>query len=586
MAVAKSHIGVWQKILENDDEYTLILEDDIWFYPGFSKALNRAWADVQSTLNGSFDILYLSYEEVKNGAPKTFISSNLFRPVRGLWNLSGYVLSRNGASKLLQLLPCRGPVDLWINHQFDKIDVVALKKSVVRQRPDISSTNSYSILPALTKIGAINSEGAALFQIRPQVYPVFVFGNQNTGLTSVAMALSMLGYKCCNDLESLPKIELDKLLMGRADRVFNAYVNIGSLATKVQLLQTLFPNARFIFTDLKNQYSFLENIASLNYTVIRNDVSNKWKILCEHLCCAPPVCAFPELNDVGQRPLIENITSNTGKKSLTSKRDASPWIVDSATSWQGIHCMPSLFDAPSTQIAPVKIIENFESIVGSNWILRNDTFTDNLALFRPDNIYLQHENGITLDLKLEALGVRDYSAAAITSQEQFLYGRFEAILKASNISGVVTGFFLHRNSPRQEIDIEIAGNRPNVLIANVFFNPGGPGAKFDYGYRGTPTYIDLEFDASDSFHHYMIEWRSNEICWFVDKKLVHRRVEWDPTPIPHLPMSLHTNIWPCRSKEFAGILDNRQLPAKTLINSINIDAVQVKTVTCHEHTCL
>ena len=32
-----------------------------------------------------FDILYLSYKEVKHGAQKTFLSSSVFRPVRGLW---------------------------------------------------------------------------------------------------------------------------------------------------------------------------------------------------------------------------------------------------------------------------------------------------------------------------------------------------------------------------------------------------------------------------------------------------------------------------------------------------------------------
>ncbi len=58
---------------------------------------------------------------------------------------------------------------------------------------------------------------------------------------------------------------------------------------------------------------------------------------------------------------------------------------------------------------------------------------------------------------------------------------------------MVTGFFLHRNSPRQEIDIEIAGNRTDRLLVNVFYNPGGEGAKFDYGYRGAASYINLGF---------------------------------------------------------------------------------------------
>src|SRR5713226_9264405 len=76
----------------------------------------------------SFDVLYVSYLEAKHGAPKVFLSNNVFRPVRGLWHLAGYVLSREGAEKLLRLLPCRGPIDLWINHQFEKLDVRATRQ--------------------------------------------------------------------------------------------------------------------------------------------------------------------------------------------------------------------------------------------------------------------------------------------------------------------------------------------------------------------------------------------------------------------------------------------------------------------------
>jgi beta-glucanase (GH16 family) len=140
------------------------------------------------------------------------------------------------------------------------------------------------------------------------------------------------------------------------------------------------------------------------------------------------------------------------------------------------------------------------------------------------------------------------------------------------VPGVVTGFFLHRNSPRQEIDIEIAGNRPDRLLVNVFYNPGGEGANFDYGYRGTPSYIELGFDASKASHRFAIEWSACEIRWLVDDKLVHKRAMWDPTPIPHLPMTLHVNSWVSRSTKLAGRINNRRLPATTLVRSIALEA--------------
>jgi beta-glucanase (GH16 family) len=171
----------------------------------------------------------------------------------------------------------------------------------------------------------------------------------------------------------------------------------------------------------------------------------------------------------------------------------------------------------------------------------------------------------------EPLGVRNLSAAAISSRTNFLFGRFEATLRSTNVSGLVTGFFLHRDSPRQEIDVEILGNQPDHFLVNVFYNPGTNGAKFDYGYRGTPVIIELGFDASKALHQYTIEWDPCEIRWFVDRKLVHRRAIWDPTPIPHLPMTLHVNTWPTASRELAGRLASRALPASAIVRRVDVD---------------
>ncbi len=170
------------------------------------------------------------------------------------------------------------------------------------------------------------------------------------------------------------------------------------------------------------------------------------------------------------------------------------------------------FSKPPEQLAS-KIIfhDDFAEIAPTRWQLRTDTFPGNLGLFRPENLSSQVGGGLALTVRPNALGVRNFSAAAISSLESFLYGRFEAMLQATNVSGVVTGFFLHRNSPRQEIDIEIAGNRPTQLLANVFYNPGGIGARFDYGYRGTPVAIPLGFDASKAPHLFAIEWDPCEI---------------------------------------------------------------------------
>jgi GR25 family glycosyltransferase involved in LPS biosynthesis len=582
IAVARSHIDVWRKVKAGNHEYVLILEDDVWFRSSFTQIMDQAWAEIQTEVNrkSNFDILYLSYNEVKNGAPKIFHSNNVFRPVRGLWYLSGYVVSREGAEKLLGLLPCRGPVDLWINHQFEFLDVLAIRQAVILQRCDFSSTNSYSILPTLTKIGAITSESASLFHILPGESPVFAFGPRNSGLSSLAMALSMLGYRCCSDLQTLPDTEIKMLNAGKGDRIFDAYVNIRSLAGEALALSERYPQAKFIRTssnsgiidddNLKN----IDDLNGLDIVILNLEASNKWQVVCEHLKCAPPACAFPELTDIGQRELsCVNFKVDTVLDIETPKRDKSPWVVEPSLYWQGIHAI-AIKEESAIVATPVRINDCLNFLDTKNWYTRDDTFTGNMALFRPSNSEFHSGIGATLSVKRESLGVREYSAAALTSRNRYLYGRFEAIIKASNVPGVVTGIFLHRDSPRQEIDIEIAGNRTDRLLVNVFYNPGTEGAMFDYGYRGAASFIDLGFEASESFHRYTIEWGPSEIRWFVDNRLVHRRVDWDPTPIPHLPMAFHVNIWPTRSKELAGRLASHRLPTSTFLKSIVMDANQ------------
>jgi GR25 family glycosyltransferase involved in LPS biosynthesis len=581
IAVARSHIGVWRQIAASSHEYALVLEDDVWFPPGFVPYLDQAWGEIKPECDGksNFDILYLSYEEAKYGAPKTFLSGNVFRPVRGLWYLSGYVISREGANKLLRLLPCRGPVDLWMNHQFAVLNVLATRRSVISQRRDVVSTNSYSVLPALTRIGAITSEGASLFHVRPCEGPVFAFGPEGSGLSSLAMALSMLGYRCCSDLQELPRDELEMLLAGEGDRVFDAYVNVRSLAGQAEALRDRYARAKFVITTSKacaahdrDLGMLLDGLKGADVAVLDMEASNKWQLVCEHLRCVPPACSFPEIPDLGQRQFLHWTTEVEETPSCqTAKRDKSPWVVEPRQGWQGIHCVPTE-GRPAIATAPVAVSDCLGFLDTELWLPRNDTFTDNMALFRSSNIDFHPGLGAALSIRREALGIREYSAASLTSRDKYLYGRFEAIIRASNVPGVVTGFFLHRDSPRQEVDVEIAGSRTDRLLVNVFYNPGSEGAKFDYGYRGAASHVDLGFDASQSDHLFAIEWGPCEIRWFVDNRLVHRRVDWEPTPIPHLPMALHVNTWPSRSKELAGRLAGRQLPSTAFVRSITLEA--------------
>jgi GR25 family glycosyltransferase involved in LPS biosynthesis len=210
VAVACSHIDVWRRIAFGPHKYAMVLEDDVWFHPRFGRVVEQAWAELRAADSDAtlLDVLYLSYREVDYGAEKVRVSASLFSPLRGLWYLSGYVLSKTGAEKLLRSLPVRGPVDLWMNRQFGRLRVFGTVKAVIGQRLDEKSNNSYSILPVLSRVGVMNSETPGLFRGRPVLRPIFAFGPNGSGLSSLAMALSMLGYRCCSDVDRLPRAEM------------------------------------------------------------------------------------------------------------------------------------------------------------------------------------------------------------------------------------------------------------------------------------------------------------------------------------------------------------------------------------------
>jgi beta-glucanase (GH16 family) len=200
-----------------------------------------------------------------------------------------------------------------------------------------------------------------------------------------------------------------------------------------------------------------------------------------------------------------------------------------------------------------------------------ETFPGNLASFSREGL-VHDEDGAHLVISKSATGNRPYRSGAFASGCSFEHGRFEAEIMAARGCGLITGFFLHRDAPRQEIDIELAGDDPRGMLVNVYFNPGDDGAAIGFGYRGSPCRIDLGFDAALDFHLYAIDWRPGRIAWLVDGRVVHERVGWDPTPLPHLPMRLYANLWAPRSEELAGRIGEDTLPATATVRDISVRA--------------
>lgn len=218
--------------------------------------------------------------------------------------------------------------------------------------------------------------------------------------------------------------------------------------------------------------------------------------------------------------------------------------------------------------------DDLTAVDPARWDTLSDTFDCNLAHFRPANVR-PGPQGLTLALTADAVGEKAYSAGSIATKGGWTdhavhFGRVEATLKPARGPGIITALFLYRFDPWQEIDLEFLGRDTTKIMLNVYYNPGEPGATYNYGYRGTPVLVDLGFDAADDFHTYALEWDTDEIRWFVDDRLIHHRPAGRPTPVPHLPMRLHLNVWPICSKELAGEVDPARLPSQAQFRSVAV----------------
>ena len=308
---------------------------------------------------------------------------------------------------------------------------------------------------------------------------------------------------------------------------------------------------------------------SVKYLIVSAGERDSWANLCDFLECEPPVGAYPSIADQRRRRLDmrEDRDRRDRVKSKRRKFDSAPWIIERLGEWQGVPTVRAHACCAGSQQGKEILTEEcgFRS---EHWTCRDDTFPSNLVLFRPQNFRIEDDNCGVLTLRRENAYVRNYTSASVSSQQSFLYGKFEAEIKPASVSGVITGMFLHRSSPRQEIDVEFLGRDCKKMLINVYYNPGVDGSKLDYGFRGTPILIELEFDASKDYHLYSIEWCESCVRWFVDDQLVHERVNWEPTPIPHLPMQFHINLWASRSRKLSGRVRENQLPTQSRVRRV------------------
>lgn len=115
-----SHYQIWEKIIENQYQVTLVLEDDIRFESFFKAKVEHVMAELQQIPN--WDLVYFGRKKLQDQDEPWVVGSNYLVEVGySYWTL-GYALSLKGAQKLIDARPLSKlvPVDEYLPILFDR----------------------------------------------------------------------------------------------------------------------------------------------------------------------------------------------------------------------------------------------------------------------------------------------------------------------------------------------------------------------------------------------------------------------------------------------------------------------------------
>lgn len=408
--------------------------------------------------------------------------------------------------------------------------------------------------------------------------PVFIFdlSPNKINLLKLETLLSLNSYRTYHNRSKKESNHVVDLINRKETLLFDAYFGFNSIIDLIPEIISFYPNVIIIIIH-ENNVKFPEAVSQCSDQKLfrinsdtNNNINKKVSKLLKIKNWNVDSSTIPNLDiELNVNAVKINIPNNF--KYL--EHDVNPWVLP-------IENMKNYlpYDFIGNEIIPIakhvaNRIDYFEEFDNNFWDIIEDTFPSNQAQFSKENFKILSPFGSGFQLEItnnnQSEG-KEYYSASIVSQKQYLYGSFEISMKPIKGEGIISAFFLHRNDPWQEIDIEFLGHDTTKILINVYYNPGVANTKYNYGVRGTPVLIDLGFDASEAFHNYRIEWEYHEIRWYVDNKIIHVRKTWTPTPIPNLPLAIYTNAWITNSEDLAGTFDKKILPKYSSVSLIKI----------------
>jgi beta-glucanase (GH16 family) len=174
-------------------------------------------------------------------------------------------------------------------------------------------------------------------------------------------------------------------------------------------------------------------------------------------------------------------------------------------------------------------------------------WTEHGGKLSPDRCYVRDS---LLNMVFINDPVEGYLGAAIQTLDEFLYGRWEARLKPSDVPGVLNSFYTidwdntedasaSNDGTKQEVDIEFLTKSFNGTTGEVHFAVHASGRK---SFNLNPD-IKLDFDPSGDFHVWGFDITPEYIEWFVDDKVLYKYVYSKNDITINAPYMLKLNVW-------------------------------------------
>ena len=115
-----------------------------------------------------------------------------------------------------------------------------------------------------------------------------------------------------------------------------------------------------------------------------------------------------------------------------------------------------------------------------------------------------------LSLKLSASpqGTKPVCAEIVSKRTNFRYGSYRASIKTSKTPGGVVGWFTYRDSPLNEIDVEMLTRENRNLYFTLHHIQENVDSKV----------MKMDFDPTEAFHEYRFDWHPGKVDYFVDGK--------------------------------------------------------------------